>query len=375
VNLLTSQSKLLIFLISSITVLASCKSYDAINFESNTKAEIIEFIDGNVGQVVSVSVVNGENDYQYHLGALSNGDTSNNQSIYEIASITKTYTGLVVAKAILDGKVELDRDIRRYLNNNDYKNLELSNQYITLRHLMTHTSGLPENFAYSSEDRTNGTAFEKMSKYSRDDYFEDLKKVKLNSVPGEDYQYSSVGTNLAGYILESVYQKPFALLVSEFITTKSGEQDTKLRGTNFEPGEITVGSDGNGNEMPVASGYWFADGGLTSSVESVTRYIQHQLSSEPEVTLSHQLLDENWMGHGRAFFWNTYKYDSNEQMLYHSGGSMGTSSWLAIYPKKNMGIFIVTNVAASNTQEELNNISNKIVDYLMAYNKALMSDS
>lgn len=360
---------------SLMTVLASCKNHDAINFESNTKAEIIEFIDGNVGQVVSISVVDSENTYQYHFGTLSNGGTPNNQTIYEIGSITKTYTGLVVAKAILEGKVELDKDIRHYLKNNEYKNLELSNQYITLRHLMTHTSGLPQNFAYSSEDRAKGIAFEKISKYSRDNFFDDLKKVKLNSKPGEDYQYSPVGTNLAGYILESVYQKPFELLVSKIITTKSGEKHTKFRGTNFEPGEITVGTDGNGNQMPLASAYWFADGGLTSNVESVTHYIQHQLSSEPEVTISHQLLDESWTGHGTAFYWYTNKYDSNEQMLYQSGGSMGTSSWLAIYPKKSMGIFIVTNVASGNTQEELEAISDKIIGYLMAYNKALKSDS
>ncbi|WDD99950.1 serine hydrolase domain-containing protein [Thalassomonas actiniarum] len=374
-NRLITQPISLIFVISLMTVLASCKSQDAINFESNTKAEVIEFIDGNVGQVVSISVVDSENTYQYHLGTLSNGDTPNNQTIYEIGSLTKTYTGLVVAKAILDGKVELDKDIRHYLKSNEYKNLELSNQYITLRHLMTHTSGLPQNFAYSSEDRAKGIAFEKMSKYSRDNYFDDLKKVKLNFKPGEDYQYSPVGTNLAGYILESVYQKPFELLVSEIITTKSGEKHTKFRGTNFEPGEITVGTDGNGNQMPLASAYWFADGGLTSNVESVTHYIQHQLSSEPEVAISHQLLNESWTGHGMAFSWNTYKYDSNEQMLYQSGGSMGTSSWLAIYPKKNIGIFIVTNVAGGNTQQKLEAITDKIFDYLMAYNKALTSDS
>ena len=360
---------------SVMTALVSCSNFDATKFESNTKAEIIEFIDGNIGQVVSISVVDSENTYQYHLGTLSNGGTPNNQTIYEIGSLTKTYTGLVVAKAILDGKVELDKDIRHYLKNNEYKNLEVSNQYITLRHLMTHTSGLPQNFAYSSEDRAKGIAFEKMSKYSRVNYFDDLKRVKLNSKPGEDYQYSPVGTNLAGYILESVYQKPFELLVSEIITTKSREKHTKFRGTNFEPGEITIGTDGNDNLMPLASAYWFADGGLTSNVESVTHYIQHQLSSEPEVAMSHQLLDESWTGHGMAFYWYTNKYDSNEQMLYQSGGSMGTSSWLAIYPKKNIGIFIVTNVASGSTQEELETIADKIIDYLMAYNKALKADS
>ena len=199
--------------------------------------------------------------------------------------------------------------------------------------------------------------------------------MKLNTIPGEDYQYSPVGTNLAGYILESVYQKPFVSLVSEIITSKSGEQHTKFRRTNFEQDKITVGTDKNGKQMPLASAYWLADGGLTSNLESVTQYIQHQLSSVPEVAISHQLLGESWTGHGSAFFWNTYKYDSNEQKLYHSGGSMGTSSWLAIYPKKNMGIFIVTNFAGRNTQPKLEAISDKIIDYLNAYNKALKSDS
>ncbi|MCF2859454.1 beta-lactamase family protein [Pseudoalteromonas sp. SMS1] len=364
-----------ILAISFITVLASCKSYDAINFESNTKDELIEFIDGNVGQVVSISIVDSANTYQYHLGALRNGDTPNNQTIYEIGSLTKTYTGLAVARAIHDGKVELDKDIRNYLENNEYKNLELSSQYITLRHLLTHTSGLPGNFAASREDIEQGKYFEKISKYSRDDYFDDLKKVKLNSIPGEDYLYSSVGTNLAGYILESVYRKPFELLISEMITSKSGEQGTKFRRTNSEVSEVTVGSDGNGNQMPLASAYWFAGGGLTSNVESVTRYIQHQFSSEPEVALSHQLLDESWTGNGKAFYWHTAKDDSNELMLYQSGGSMGTSSWLVIYPKRKVGIFIVTNVAGENTQPKLEAISEKVFDYLIAYNKALKLDT
>ena len=374
-NRLITQTIELILVVSSITMLVSCKSHDAINFESNTKAELIDFINRNEGQVVSISVVDSEKTYQYHVGSLSNGDAANNQTIYEIASITKTYTGLIVAKAILDGKVKLDKDIRHYLKNNEYKNLELSNQYITLRHLVTHTSGLPGNFAASQEDIEQGRYFEKISKYSRDDYFDDLKKVRLNFIPGEDYQYSNVGIKLAGYIMESVYQKPFELLVSEMITSKSGERDTKFRRTNFEVSEVLVGSDGDGNQMPIGSAYWFSDGGLTSNVESVTRYIQHQLSSEPEVAISHQLLDESLTGHGRAYCWNTYKYDSDEQMLYHSGGSMGTSSWLAIYPKKKIGIFIVTNIADSNTQGELNNMSNKIYDYLMAYKKALKSSS
>lgn len=372
-NRVVTRSMSLAVVCSLIAALASCKSPEAINFESNTKAELLEFIDGRAGQVVSISVVDANKTYQYHLGTLGNGKTPTNQTIYEIGSVTKTYTGLMVAKAVLDGKVDLDKDIRHYLKDSEYENLEVSNKPITLRHLMTHTSGLPTVFAYSDEDKAKGIAFEKIANYTRGDYFDDLNKVQLNSTPGENYQYSPVGTNLAGYILESVYQKPFAVLLSEIITTNSKELHTKFRRTHSELNKVTTGTNSNGQQMPLASAYWFADGGLTSNLESMTHYIQHQLSSAPEVIRSHQLLDESWTGHGMAFSWYTKDYNSSEQMLYHSGGTMGSSCWLAIYPKQNIGIFIVTNLAGGNTQPKLETITENIFEHLMAYKQAIAS--
>jgi len=80
---------------------------------------------------------------QFHYGKLSNGKKPTNNTIYEIGSITKTYTGLLLSQAVYDHKVNLDDDIRSYLDNK-YPNLILSNNRpITLRHLITHISGLP----------------------------------------------------------------------------------------------------------------------------------------------------------------------------------------------------------------------------------------
>jgi hypothetical protein len=66
---------------SLMTILASCKSHNAMNFESNTKNEIMDFIDENAGQVVSISVVDAKNTHQYHFGTLSTGNPPNNQTI------------------------------------------------------------------------------------------------------------------------------------------------------------------------------------------------------------------------------------------------------------------------------------------------------
>jgi CubicO group peptidase (beta-lactamase class C family) len=264
----------------------------------------------------------------------------------------------VLAKAVYDKKVELDGDIRRYLENQKYKNLERSGNYITLRHLATHTSGLPKDFAYSEKDVQKGLIIERLSAYSKADFFNDLSQFTLESVPGEKFQYSNAGTKLTAYILESVYNTPFETLVFDIITSKSGEQDTGFQRLSLGVDDVTIGKNQYGDIMPLLSPYSWAEGGLTSTLESMTRYIVYQLTSEsPEVALCHELLAGDSAIHGKAYFWNTYNYESTEQMLYHSGGSLGTSSWLVICPKTKVGVFIVANVSTPDSQAKLNEIS------------------
>lgn len=356
--------KLLILLTTGLILffLVSCNVKDEVDFESFIQAEINEFLNDEKAQVASIAIVNNGQIYQNHFGKFGSGASPDNHTIYELASITKTYTGLVLAKAVHDKKVELDGDIRVYLQDKQYKNLERSGKYITLRHLATHTSGLPKDFAYSEEDAEKGLIIDRLSAYSKDNFFNDLRRVNLRSIPGDKFQYSNAGTKLTAYILESVYYKPFESLIHEIITAKSGEQNTRFQRNRKGVDNVTTGKNHRGEVMPLLSPHSWAEGGLTSTTESITKYLLYQLTSEnPEVALSHELLAGESSDHGTAFFWNTYEYDSKVQMLYHSGGSLGTSSWLAIYPKQNLGVFIVANVSTEYSQGKLNEISNKFV--------------
>lgn len=358
-------TKKLVLILTSVLILFSlvaCNVKDEVDFESFVLAEINEFLNEEEAQVASIAIVNDGKIYQNHFGKFCSGASPDNHTIYELASITKTYTGLVLAKAVHDKKVKLDGDIRVYLEGQKYKNLERSGKYITLRHLATHTSGLPKDFAYSEEDVEKGLIIERLSAYSKEEFFNDLRRVSLRSVPGGKFQYSNAGTKLTAYILESVYNKPFESLIHEIITAKSGEQNTRFQRSQQGLDSVTTGNNQKGDVMPLLSPHSWAEGGLTSTTESLTKYLLYQLTSEnPEVALSHELLAGDSSGHGTAFFWNTYEYDSQVQMLYHSGGSLGTSSWLAIYPKQNLGVFIVANVSTEYSQGKLNEISNKIV--------------
>ena len=362
---LTQKLLIAVFSGLALSAIAACNGKNEVSLESFVRAEMDVFLREEKAQVASIVVVSDGRIYQSHFGKLNNGASPNNQTIYELASITKTYTGLVLAKAVHDGKVALDADIRTYLKNKEYDNLERSDTPITLRHLATHTSGLPKDFAYTKEDAQHGLIIERLSAYTKEDFFNDLSQFNLRYVPGERYQYSNAGAKLTAYILESVYNKPFDSLVYEFITAKSGESNTKFRGAPKGVNDVISGKDQRGEVMPLLSLYSWAEGGLSSTAESMTNYLLYQLTSiNPEVTLSHDLLSGNSSNHGKAFFWNTYEYNSTEHMLYHSGGSLGSSSWLAIYPKRHIGVFIVANVSTETSQSRLNEVSNNIVDHL-----------
>ncbi len=65
-------------------------------------------------------------------------------------------------------------------------------------------------------------------------------------------------------------------------------------------------------------------------------------------------------GLGRAFIWNTFQLDTEGQ-YYHGGGTFGTSSWVSLYKRKKLAVFLVTPYVSASMQEELNDVSNRII--------------
>lgn len=128
-------------------------------------------------------------------------------TIMNIASITKTFTGVCIMKAVEDGKVSLDEDINTYLPFKVF-NPNFPNEKITLRHLATHTSGLADRDPFYSDStyfyagakpgplgEFLGNYFVPGGRHYSIDNF-------LNSKPGSYREYSNIGAGLAGYIIE-----------------------------------------------------------------------------------------------------------------------------------------------------------------------------
>jgi CubicO group peptidase (beta-lactamase class C family) len=128
-------------------------------------------------------------------------------TIMNIASISKTFTGICIMKAVEEGKVSLDEDINTYL---PFKviNPNFPNEKITLRHLATHTSGLADRYPFYTDSTYfyEGNKPESLGEFLKNYFLPDGKHYSkdnfLKSKPGTYRDYSNIGAGLAGYIIE-----------------------------------------------------------------------------------------------------------------------------------------------------------------------------
>ena len=335
-----------------IFTLVGCKSKqqsNTQNIENAITKNAHQLLEDKRFHSVSISVFKDGKSTIKHFGELSigKGNTPNDSTLYELASVTKTFTGYVAAKAVLDKKINLDDDIRIYLNE-PYPNLEFKGEPIRIKHLLTHTSGFP-NFPIKSENKTA--------------FFEGLKLIKIETVPGETYAYSNTAPELTAYILEKVYQKPYEELVTEFVLKPNKMTETKFTLSDTEKLRLVKGyNDKNELMSNFNRTLWGGISGLHSTPADLVKYMKLQLDESNRIVKeSHKKLYKEGTDFWEGYHW--YILENGNELIYrHHGGIYGMQNWFVIYPKQNMGISILTNTSFNETGE----ILEKVVDQLYA---------
>jgi len=311
---------------------------------------------------VSVGVIKGEKIYTQHKGKLLNDERPNDHTCYEIASLSKTFTGLLLAHALVEGKVEIDDDIRNYLEGN-YPNLAYENQPITFRHLVTHQSGLPHLFPAQEGlfdqpdwDQLPFDINQLQEGQTKEQFFEQLQSFQLDTLPGEAFIYSNAGANLLGYLLENIYQQPFEQLLEEKVLTPLQMNETTIHLAEVAANCLAQGQNANKLKMPPrAEKDMMAEGGIVSNVRDMVKYMSLYLETEnPLVSTATQELWNGKYGDFEAgLFWQIFKDGDQPDRIFQNGGAYGTSSWVTIIPEKKWGIFIVTNTAGPDVHQAL----------------------
>lgn len=283
---------------------------------------------GRVG--LSIGVVTASGKYQYHYGETAPGTAKlpDGKSIYEIGSITKTFTGLLVANAIVEGKMALNADICKYLGAG-FPNLQYAGgDPVKVGYILAHTAQLPNSFPPGDEAG----------------FLKQLQALKLDSLKFSKYAYSNVGYKLIGYALEQVYKMSYQELLARYITHALGMKDTRVAYTQKEMGSLLKGFDKNGNEVAGISAEMPGAGAIHSSLDDMLKYAVYQLAeNDAAVKLTHRVIYGNVDQEARGFQWSIGKTRNWDYYIRADGGTEGFRTFCALYPDQHIGIVLLSN--------------------------------
>ena len=316
---------------------------------------------GNIN-ALALSVYRGGELYSGYYGHFDSKTQTlqNDSTLYEVASISKVFLGQLVARAVLEEKIDLDEDIRSFLPE-PYPNLEYEGTPVTIRNLVTHTLGFEAPEAFRKAFGNTKVV------YRIDDLLSDLKEVVMDTLPGAVYDYNNVGPELAAYILEQTYDRSYSDLLEAFFT-EVGIKDAFLRGQKDQSERIIKGHDEAGNaaplEAPVALG---GAGGIIAALPAITTFMQYHLESDdPSIKESSRPLFEDGED-DTAYFWDVGEGEREGFYYYKTGTSNGVQSIVLICPEADYGMVLIMNNTSDAAFDDWLSLYNRIEYDLIEY--------
>lgn len=274
---------------------------------------------------------------------------------FNIASVGKTFTGVMTMQLVQEGKLSLDETVAKLLPQYKIKNAES----ITVRQLLTHTSGI-NNYMQHSE-------FEKKMRNlkSLDDVMHLVSDMPATmEKPGDRYEYSNSGFITLGRIIEKVTGKDYITNLQERIYKKTGINNSYIHhpATFNAPAEAvpyyvfskTAYKNAVAEEFPA-----FSDGGMQSNAIDLTKFANGLLQGK---LLSADVRKQLWtgvvpMGRGGkyALGWIENENAYGKHVVSHDGGGKGFSTDLKIVEEDEYVIVVQINNRL-NPREISNNI-------------------
>ncbi|GAB3942026.1 hypothetical protein GCM10028805_06120 [Spirosoma harenae] len=260
-------------------------------------------------------------------------------SIYQLGSITKTFTGAAILQLQEEGKLSVKDKLSRYLP--DYPN----GDQITIEQLFAHTSGIPDfkGVLYSKD------SLEFTRPVSKERVLSTFKDKPLLNKPGKAVNYSNSGYFLLGLIIEKVTQKPFETVIRDrfisplqlsrtgfdFINLKRPEKTT---GYTYWKDSVLVAT------RPLDSTAAYAAGGMYSSVTDLYRWARairanQLLKSTSWATAFTPISPGTW-----SYGWGINYFNGKRKLVFQNGNLPGFATFFVLVPEDNITIVMLANV-------------------------------
>ena len=333
--------------------LASKVAGDKFTVTGNLREAIRSLVNNGTNAAIVIGLVspNGTQFYGYGKMSAANHTTVNENTLFGIGSMTKSFTTLLLADMANRGMVNLDDTIGKYLPPG-IKSPTFNGQQITLEELATHTSGLSHDPPNMSLD---GPGFQK---YTLEQMYHALSNTNLTRLPGTKYQYSNFGMALLGSILASKVRVPYEQLVIQRILSPLGMNSTRISLTKPLESRLAIGHR-NGHQLPIIEDPppYAPAGGFRSTALDMAKYLaasmgltKTNLSSAME--LSHLPRFNTGIGgfggHSRIYvglaWFTTYTPDTSgitQKLIWDNGQFNGYNGFIGFNPNAQRGVVIL----------------------------------
>ncbi|WP_162406372.1 serine hydrolase domain-containing protein [Pseudoxanthomonas jiangsuensis] len=280
-------------------------------------------------------------------------------SAFEIGSVSKTMVATLLAQLVLEGKGSLDDTLASWLPPGTPVP-DWQGQPILLRHVVTHTSGLP-----ALPSRLGATGMDDpYANLDADALLASLGDAKLAAAPGSAFEYSNFASMVLSYAVARRAGMDFESLLRQRLFVPLGMDGAYVDAPPPEGVRAAIGH--TPNRRPTPAWHFATDlagvGGVRATLEDMVRYVQAGLgwrgeALQPALRLTHAPLSQqppmamNWML-ARA---------GERQVLVHEGGTGGFSAFVAIDPQRGRGVVILSDTTW-NSIGSLGSLGQHLVD-------------
>lgn len=293
------------------------------------------------------------------------------RSMFRIASMSKSFTAMALMKLRDEGKLKLDDPVYLYIPEMKGQKLTSDAPEITVRNLMTHSAGFPEDNPWGDRQLADTDA----------DLIALIKKgISFSNDPGLVYEYSNLGFAMMGYIIKKVTGTPYSEYIAKNIwkplgMTQAEWEYTKVPATDLAHGYRWI-NDNWREETLLHDGIYGAMGGMITSIESFSKYVALHQSAWPSSNaadagpVKRSSIREMHQPWRFASLNANYRYPSGRscptaaayayglrwtkdcearETVGHSGGLPGFGSNWAILPEYGLGVIYFGNVTYAST--------------------------
>ena len=280
------------------------------------------------------------------------------QSLFRIGSVSKPVTAALLAKLYEEGKLDLDQDIRNYIPYFPQKA-----HPITTRQLAGHLAGI-----------RHYKGFENMSKRFYPTVKEGLEIFMHDNLihePGSKYAYSSYGWNLVSAVLEEIGQDDFLSMMTDYVFEPLGLENMQAEIMSEALDNKVVFYQKNlARENTVAptvdNSYKWAGGGFISSAKDVVDFaVAHLEPGYLQAKTLGELFATQYTSDGKptnyGIGWRSGEDKKGRQWIGHSGGSVGGTTMMLVYPEQKLVVVTLVNLWQAKTGDLAFRLANQIL--------------